>query len=77
MSSLNFTICSGVALASYSTLCVESLIARISKRLRSRVIDSEESITAAYVAWRNRSLESIPWNRFLGSLNVYKFALRC
>jgi hypothetical protein len=52
-------------------------------------MDSMESIPPAYVAWRagsankvivpasrlHRLAESIPWNRFLGSLNVYKFIL--
>jgi hypothetical protein len=48
-----------------------------------------ESIPPAYAAWRTgtkyddsicvtgpRLAESIPWNRFLGSLNVYKFGVR-
>ncbi len=25
----------------------------------------------------HRPAESIPWNRFLGSLNIYKYGLRC
>jgi hypothetical protein len=30
-----------------------------------------------YIGWQNRFLaESIPWNRFQGSLNVYKYGLR-
>ncbi len=45
-------------------------------------IGSKESIPPAYVAWwagtTNRVIvpaESIAWNRFLGSLNVYEFGL--
>ncbi len=44
-------------------------------------IDSKELIPPAYLAWRagttilHRLAESIPWNRYLGSLNVYKFGL--
>jgi hypothetical protein len=40
--------------------------ARICKRLRSPGIDTGRL---------HRLAESIPWNRFLGSLNVYKFGL--
>ncbi len=40
-----------------------------SKRFRQAM----KSISTAYVAWR----KSIPWNKFLGSLNVYKFGLCC
>jgi hypothetical protein len=49
--------------------------------LRSLDIDSKESIQPAYVglsyqpARLHRLAESIPWNRFLGSLNVYKYGL--
>jgi hypothetical protein len=34
-------------------------------------------ISPAYVAWRAVHIlaQSIPWNRFLGSSNVYKFGL--
>ncbi len=48
--------------------------ARICKRLRSPGIDSEESITPAYVAWRagTTNRDVVParqaGNRFLGSL---------
>ncbi len=62
--------------------------ARIFKRLRCPRIDSKASILPAYVAWRagtitlfvaparlQRLAESIPWNRFLGPLNVYKYGL--
>jgi hypothetical protein len=42
-------------------------------------MDSKESIPPIYVVWRparlHRLTESILWNRFLGSLNVYKFGL--
>jgi hypothetical protein len=62
----------------------------ICRRLWSAGIDSKESIPPAYVAWRagtsnsvivyeparlHKLTESIPWNRFLGSWNVYKFGL--
>jgi hypothetical protein len=65
--------------------------ARICNRLRSPGIDSKESIPPAYVDWRTWArickpfkklrkipslAESIHWNRFLGSWNVYKFG-RC
>jgi hypothetical protein len=64
--------------------------ARICKRLRNPGIESKESIPPAYVAWRagtinwvvvprpttlHKLAEVIPWNRFLGSLKVYKFGL--
>jgi hypothetical protein len=42
--------------------------ARICKRLRSPAVDSASLCSLA---------ELIPWNRFLGSLNVYKFGLSC
>jgi hypothetical protein len=58
-------------------ICPEAW-ARICKRLQSSGIDSMESICRicstgppGYIGRRN----SIPWNRFLGSLNVYKFGL--
>ncbi len=51
--------------------------ARICKCLRSPGIDSNESILPAHIltARLHRLAESIPWNPFLGSLNVYKFGL--
>jgi hypothetical protein len=59
------------------------LRARIFKCLRSPGTDSKKSIPTAYVARRAGTItlfvyrleESIPWSRFLGSLNVYKFGL--
>jgi hypothetical protein len=65
--------------------------AQICKLLRSPGIDSKESIPPASVMSRastttlfvvlparlHRLAESIPWNRFLGSLKVYKFSLWC
>ncbi len=49
--------------------------ARICEGLRSPGIYYKESIPPAYVAWRagTKNLQFDPWNRFLGSLNVYKF----
>ncbi len=50
--------------------------AQICKFLKSPGIDSKDLIPPAYVAWRSGTLtlfeaqDSIPWNRFLGSLNV-------
>ncbi len=65
------------------------LRARIRKRLRSPAVDTKESVppAPAYVVGRadtiqflsyrpvrlHRLAESIPWNRLLDSLNVYKF----
>ncbi len=51
--------------------------ARICKRLCSLGIDSTSLLNGglirqSYIVWQNR----IPWNRFLGSLNVYKFGFR-
>jgi hypothetical protein len=49
--------------------------------LRSPGIDSHpgESVRPSYLTYRSARLhclaESIPWNQFLGSLNVYKFGL--
>jgi hypothetical protein len=54
---------------------------RIFKRLRSPEINSKESIPPAYVglsyrpARLHRLAEAIPWNRFLGTLNFYKYGL--
>jgi hypothetical protein len=56
--------------------------APICKRLRSPGIDSKESITPAYVAWRAGTSNRVviparhAGNRFLGSLKIYKFGLR-
>jgi hypothetical protein len=59
--------------------CEESK-ARTCKRLRNPGIDSKESITQAYVAWRagTSNRDVIPGRQalFLGSLKVYKFGLR-
>ncbi len=50
--------------------------------LRSPGIDSQPdgSGKQPYLTYRparlHRLAESIPWNRFLGSLNVYKFGLK-
>ncbi len=56
--------------------------ARIRKLLRSPGIDAKESIPPGYKAGGigcqdTRLTESVPCNRFLGSLNVYKFGLWC
>jgi hypothetical protein len=55
----------------------EVVRARICKRFRSPEIDSEESITPAFVAWQAGTTYRVvvpAWrNRFLGSLKVYKF----
>jgi hypothetical protein len=48
--------------------------ARIGTRLRSPGIDSASQCSlAAGTITLPRLAESIPWNRFLGSLNVYQF----
>ncbi len=50
--------------------------------LRSPGIDSQHGgpVRQSYLTYRSARLhrlaESIPWNQFLGSLNVYKFGLR-
>jgi hypothetical protein len=56
--------------------------ARIFKRLRSPGIDSKESIPPSNITLfvvtaprLHKLMESIPWNRFLGSLNVYSLGL--
>jgi hypothetical protein len=55
--------------------------ARICKSLRSPGIDSQPGrpVRQPYLAYQhvriNRLAESIPWNRILGSLNVYKIGI--
>jgi hypothetical protein len=60
---------------------VRAQICNIRAQNQFQGIDSKESIPPIYLAWRaatitlHRLAESIPWNRFLGSLNIYKFGL--
>ncbi len=62
---------------------IQFFVTRNRARIRSPEIDSKESIPPTYVAFYrtgtpgfNRLAESILWNRFLGSLNVYKCGLK-
>ncbi len=57
-------------------VAVKDSWARIRKRLRSPGIVTKESILPSYVACRAGTRNYIRWqNRFLGSLNVFKFGL--
>jgi hypothetical protein len=57
------------------THCILVYRVQICKRLRSPGIDSASLFNLAGRYGGIDSLESIPWNRFLGFLKVYKFGL--